>query len=356
MNDLELEERLRTDAERWNATRRTGRDLAQAMQRLTADAGLRPRSRYRPTLAVAAVVLVVSAVATAAALIGSGTTNTANTGALPTCGHAPTSFGRYASRVVATVSAPPSAASGSTIHPDLSIRALGDQPVRLDTGQPAPVYITQHGEVVGRYGGLVGGTGLGMTLTSKPTAIPVASLLLSGCSRGPIDFAHPDASRQPLPPGRYQIVATLAGGRHNHEWQIASTPSDITITNAPPTPDYACQRLSIDVVTGGGVTNPVAITGDVTQRVSSAAPARVTADIQPGCRAQAALLNDPVPPGVDVQTQVVDPVAPNEWLLDHEGQYRLTVSVGMCDLGPSVNPGCFGGLANLATVIITVTR
>jgi hypothetical protein len=133
----------------------------------------------------------------------------------------------------------------------------------------------------------------------------------------------------------------------------------VTSAATTPTPspsDYACQALSIEVVAGDGGVTPVAITRNVVQHVSVAAPARVTAHIRPGCRASAQLLNDPIPDGVDVQTQVVAPVTPNEWKLDHEGQYRLTVAVGMCDLGPTTNPGCIGGVAVLAAVIITVTQ
>ena len=121
-----------------------------------------------------------------------------------------------------------------------------------------------------------------------------------------------------------------------------------------PSLDYACQHVSIQVSSADGVVSPVAINRDVAQRLSTVPPTRVTAHMQPGCRASAVLVNNPIPLGVDIQTQVVPPDAPREWLIDHHGQFRLTVAVGMCDLGPKIEPGCIGGLATLATAIITV--
>jgi hypothetical protein len=232
VNDLELDERLRTDAARWNAARPPGPDLAEAIERLSPDAPPRRRTWRRPALAVAAAAVAVSAIAIAVEQIRPGNTNSANGKPLVTCGVVPTSNGPYASRVVLTLSAPSSAISGETIHPQLTIRAAGHRDVRgIDVGQPAAVYITRHSEIVGRYSGLVRDTGLGMTVTKEPTAIPAASLLLSGCPQREIDLAHPDASRQPLPPGRYQLVATLVSESRGHQWQLASEPSSITITN-----------------------------------------------------------------------------------------------------------------------------
>ena len=234
MNDLELDERLRTDAARWNAVRPAGPELARAIERLSTDVTPRPRSWRRHTLAVAAAALLVSAIAIAVDQLRPGETKTASSKPLITCGHAPTSDGPYASRVVLRLRAPASAISGHTIHPQLSIRAAGSLAVRLDVGQPAAVYITQHGEIVGRYNGAVAGTGLGMIVTREPTPIPVVSVLLSGCPHGKTDYMlHPDATRQPLPPGHYQLVATLDGDEGvGHQWQLVSEPRNITITNA----------------------------------------------------------------------------------------------------------------------------
>jgi hypothetical protein len=128
---------------------------------------------------------------------------------LRTCGAMPTSTSPLASSVVLTLSAPAAARSGTTINAVAVLRAIGATVTVPDAGLPVLVDVVQGSAVVGTYTGAIGGTGLAAAIDSRGQELPTAPLLLSGCPSGRIDYAHPDASRRPLPAGSYQLVAVL---------------------------------------------------------------------------------------------------------------------------------------------------
>jgi hypothetical protein len=229
----EVEDRLCQDAAYWNASRKPQPDLTAALQRVrdrTAPTRTGPRQRVT-ILSAAATVLVVAGIIGAVQLSHSQTGTSAagdGTHALPACGRVPTSNGKVASRLMLTVQAPASGVAGTTIHPRVKVAARTGTVGGFDAGLPADVYIAQHRRIVGRYAGAIGGTGFGTTVTTQPVRIDALPLLLSGCPGGDIDYAHPDASRQPLPAGEYQIVATLASEGRQH-WLLVSASATITI-------------------------------------------------------------------------------------------------------------------------------
>lgn len=131
-----------------------------------------------------------------------------------------------------TLTAQPQARSDSTITPSATVTVIGAGPLAGMMQQPVLVFIVRNGSIVGTYAGAIGGTGVGFAADAAPStgfAIPVAPVLLSGCPAAPIDFAHPDATRRPLPPGDYQLVARLEcdGAAPS---VISSDPVGITIT------------------------------------------------------------------------------------------------------------------------------
>jgi hypothetical protein len=127
-----------------------------------------------------------------------------------------------------TLSAPETGRSGSTI--DLQARLTVTAEVD-DLSTPAAVDILDRGRIVGAYRGSIGGTGLGAR-PGPAGPVPIEPLLLSGCPRGAVDGAHPDATRQPLPAGDYLLVATIdTGGYGRASGLITSAPVPLRVTN-----------------------------------------------------------------------------------------------------------------------------
>jgi hypothetical protein len=149
---------------------------------------------------------------------------------LPTCGRVPVSAGPFASRLRVILHAPAQARSGSTIHMTMGLRHTPMAPNIIDLPQSPnrlePVVVVQNGYIVGKYRGGIAGNG--WPLGSSIAHLPVRPLLLSGCPSGPIDYANPDASRHPLPPGHYQLVGEFLIDKHTF---LASDTLPITVTN-----------------------------------------------------------------------------------------------------------------------------
>ncbi len=139
------------------------------------------------------------------------------------------SGGAVSSRLALTATAPATGKSGATIKITSTIHAAARSVTGLDVGAPADTLILDQGYVVGRYRGAIAGTGFGGTISRRSKTVPALSLLLSGCPSGTIDLAHPDASRRPLPLGRYQIVAVLHSEGHQAACQLVSAPTTIRI-------------------------------------------------------------------------------------------------------------------------------
>ncbi|HEV7191718.1 MAG TPA: hypothetical protein VGN35_00830 [Jatrophihabitantaceae bacterium] len=124
----------------------------------------------------------------------------------------PTSSARDDGRIVLTLLAPSRAVSGSTITSTATIKVAGSSRVVDDLGQPVDVYIVRGGKVVGAYHGMVAGTGVIVGPDARSgtgQSVPVTPVVLSGCPSGPIDYARPDATRHPLPPGLYELIAAM---------------------------------------------------------------------------------------------------------------------------------------------------
>lgn len=115
----------------------------------------------------------------------------------------------------------------------VTIRVTGaDAPTAL--GEPAFVVIVRDGKVVGRYLGAVAGAGLAIRAEARSArgqAVETAPLLLSGCPVGEMDFVRPDATRQPLPAGEYQLIASMDGFEYGQPLSVLATaPISIRIT------------------------------------------------------------------------------------------------------------------------------
>jgi len=159
---------------------------------------------------------------------------------LPTCGTVPVSDGAARSVVAASLSGPAKAQSGSTVSMTVELRSLTGKVEPFVTGQPFDLLITRGADVVGRYEGAVAGTGLELAVPAAGALAvghPVdgshddfAAVLLSGCPAG-VDMAKPDATRRPLPPGGYQLVAVLEDDTTSgDEAHLVSAPYPLTVT------------------------------------------------------------------------------------------------------------------------------
>jgi hypothetical protein len=147
---------------------------------------------------------------------------------LISCGDSPRSSGPDAALVTLTLAAPSTGRSGTAIATQATLSASANVD---DLSSPAAVVIVRTGRVVGAYRGAVGGTGL-EAMAGAIANVPTEPLLLSGCPRGAIDGAHPDATRKPLPVGDYQVIATIDTGNYQKGYgQIASAPVPLRITD-----------------------------------------------------------------------------------------------------------------------------
>jgi hypothetical protein len=167
--------------------------------------------------------------------LGAATSTTLAAAPIVTCGLPLTSSGPDAARVVLTLTAPTQARSGSTVTPTATFTVTGDGEIAGLLGQPVNVVIVRNGLIVGAYTGASGGTGVAVGNAASSNggqAIPVAPVLLSGCPATRIDYGHPNATRHPLPPGDYQLVAILeADGYGVPTSLIVSAPRSIRVTN-----------------------------------------------------------------------------------------------------------------------------
>lgn len=151
---------------------------------------------------------------------------------LPTCGRVPVSNGPNAKTIAATLRAPTSARAGTKIKATIVLTAK-DKPVGFDSGLPAELLIANGRRVVGRYEGFIAGTGVGTNLEPGRTVTYPVDGLLSGCPHD-LKVAKPDATRRPLPPGIYQLVAVMEDnvtyGSGTHPTSIVTAAATIHIT------------------------------------------------------------------------------------------------------------------------------
>lgn len=181
--------------------------------------------------AAAATVVLAVGVVLAVNWTSSGSASAAgNPATLHACGAVPVSNGAHARSVRATLTAPTTARSGTRIAAQIVLSSTTGASVQLQTGQPSDLLIIYSGKIVGRYSGSTLGTGAYVTVGPQTKSFP-AGVLLSGCA-SKVDPARADVGRRPLPPGHYQLVATmedLAAG-FSSEAVLATQPVDITVT------------------------------------------------------------------------------------------------------------------------------
>jgi hypothetical protein len=92
----------------------------------------------------------------------------------------------------------------------------------FESGLPVDVIIMRDGQVVGQYGGAVGGVGVARSVgNGAPFSYP-GDVRLAGCATTTLG-SNPDATRSNLPPGDYQLVAVMEGG-------LVSPPIDIRVS------------------------------------------------------------------------------------------------------------------------------
>jgi hypothetical protein len=187
------------------------------------------RWRLRGWVGVAAVVVTVAAISAGGLLIyQSASPRHTASGGLPTCGSAPTPRGNDAGKIELTLRAPASATRGTTIQVAREVHSLTGKAEYVvgENESAAGIVIVQDGKVVGKYRGGVAGFEVGISAPPRGVAaLPAARVLLSGCPTGPVDDAHPDASRKPLPPGHYELVGTFA----NRVTTYVSRPATIQV-------------------------------------------------------------------------------------------------------------------------------
>jgi hypothetical protein len=230
MNTEWLEKRLEDDARAWRRKRPRGPELGKVLARIDLIDNRTMRRRPRPSLLLTAAILLAAIVGTSLVAIDHGSaTVEVGTASVATCGSEPVSFGAYPRELAIKLIAPRTATAGTTIHPSLQVRSLDGLPHSVDdAAQPVESVVVYRGKVVGKYKGTLSGTGFAFHLSGHEMhSIPTNPLLLSGCTSGHVNSVHPNATRKPLPPGKYELEAALVADSGN--WQLVSPPESVTI-------------------------------------------------------------------------------------------------------------------------------
>ena len=151
-----------------------------------------------------------------------------------TCGTTPVSTGPKAQRLTATLQGPASGQAELSVNLQMAFSSKGGQHVLVNTGAPSTLVI-RDGYVTGKYpdGGAV--AAIGYTAVAPDGTSLLANVVLSGCPHGPTDPMHPDHSRSPLLPGRYDLVSVIKeipGTTTEDLSIIVSAPTTIDVTAA----------------------------------------------------------------------------------------------------------------------------
>ena len=177
---------------------------------------------WPPAKAVLALSLLAASVISACSGGGSG---------LRTCGSAPSTSPETPTSLVLTVSAPRSAAAGTLIYPKITIHVRGTASTRAYGFGGGPVtYVVKDGQIVGKFAGFIAGTGMGLEIGNRPVELSGGAVLLSGCARDAVEPVDADATRKPLPPGTYQLVASINLMKNRGQAVLASRPVPIIVT------------------------------------------------------------------------------------------------------------------------------
>lgn len=202
------------------------RNVAEARRR-------RRRARLGATGAAVVVLYAAGSVVVPGHNLASVATGLVQTGML-TCGSVPVSTGPKARRMTATLQGPPSGQAGLSVDLQMAFTSTDGQRVSVSTGSPATL-VVRDGYIIGKYpdNGGMASSAYG-AVAPGGGAIP-ANVVLSGCPHGPLDLMHPDHSRSPLPPGRYDLVAVIQevpGTTTGEPSVIVSAPTSIDVTAA----------------------------------------------------------------------------------------------------------------------------
>lgn len=225
MNDSEIEALLHEDGMSWRIAREAGPRLDEAIASIASGpaialAGQRGGRRHRwvaPLATAAAVVVIAGLTVGLAQGIHKHGTTSGSPSPLSSCGVIPVSNGPHARSVELTLTAPTAGRSGTLIKAMVSLRNLSGESVEVDTTMPPDLLITRNGVVVGRYGSAVAGLATSIALMQGGATSVPATVELSGCAPSPSAIPDPNSVRSPLPPGEYQLVATIEDQTLGHQ-------------------------------------------------------------------------------------------------------------------------------------------
>lgn len=174
---------------------------------------------------------IVAVISVLVSVLISGCSDGGHVDGLRTCGTSPVTSSETPQNLVLTLAAPRSAPSGTWLHPTITIQVRGSSVPRAYGFAGAPVTdVVRGGHIVGAFSGDIAGTGIGLRIGNQPVRMDGGAVLLSGCAANPVEFTNPDATRKPLPPGKYQLVASIHLDKNRGRAVLASQPVDITIT------------------------------------------------------------------------------------------------------------------------------
>jgi len=152
-----------------------------------------------------------------------------------TCGKPPLSTGPKAAQMTVALQAPASGQAGLRVDLQTVFGSRDGQPVTVDTGYPE-TYVVRDGYIIGKYPDDAGKADIAFLAVAPDGQSLPTSIVLSGCPLGPTDPMRPDASRRPLPPGRYDLVSVVSelprSGTDRHLSVIVSEPVSINVTPA----------------------------------------------------------------------------------------------------------------------------
>lgn len=195
------------------------------------------------TTAAGRATVVLAVIAGLAGCATSGSSPAKSPTAAPslaTCGQLTATTGALRDVVEVRLSGPHTLPTGADFAATVTVSLRADAKqatVSLMTGAPVLPVIVRGTDIVGEYEGAVGGVGLSGTITrAHPYRFPKqATVSLRGCPHRPVDPVAPDATRRPLPPGRYTVYAYI-DDESSRDGEVRSEPFDLTVTAATTQP------------------------------------------------------------------------------------------------------------------------
>ena len=147
--------------------------------------------------------------------------------------------------ISASASGPATAVAGTQLTVTIHLSSLDGNPHAFESGRTS-LTIVRDGRVVGQYEGGYADDATVATVSAGHVATTTVSGLLSGCPRGTVDPAAPDLTRQPLPPGAYQVVVVLPDVSRKPYGSLVTTPMPVQVT-ADPTALPSCGKVPVSL-------------------------------------------------------------------------------------------------------------